>query len=638
MRTILEEEQELPEGLWLIKWLDCISLGSGRLSSPRIHLILQRLKQDSLSAISRLSLEDTSYLIGRRPNQPQEEVPHWATPRQVLTGILPLLKVGDIVRGRRVEGSLRQRDLTLSIDHRSDVRPVGIFESCQGPKDWSGKFRALNRFEYELGTHRESSGSRCLRIRNGKVEYLIPDTVILRTFYGFHTKLANAICSGPWDTKYPEVISTLQYESGIGTYVNPQSGAWNIVVQRGLTRDHAVRLALLYFDAFARKCANAIYANALRQTYPVRNDGDRHWFVHASIPYQWDAQPLQMRIKALQLRPYRPSSPDGLRFLVTSIDATSWPFPDQEIFSELSNSCKLGQDHQPKKVDRPYHRSKAQPVVADPDAELDHHSDAYKNASDNLVDAGDFSFLNSPRHSLQPKVTHKEYQSSSKAPEANASLLLSAGNLAPGEEKPAPLIAESRDRRMAPQLQLLLSALDELLDDGDIAAFHTLEPPESSHLRQMRNGVACWSFASEKQMRDWRARRPVSGWEFIFEPPLAEGGPKRAHPRCLLVVCLQFAGRDLLLFEVEPRVSEQAYRFYIAEVPETVSLAAIETALIVLQAHSGRLPASALSMAFRSLTNNKVVVSKHRYIRNTQQEIIALETGSLLRAITRVLS
>lgn len=398
-----------------------------------------------------------------------------------------------------------------------------------------------------------------------------------------------------------------------------------------------MRLAVLFFNEHARRCANRIYAGAMRQTHPFRGDGDRRWFVEADIPYRWDKEPFEMRVRALQLRPLRPSAPEGQRFLITSIDATSWPFPDQEIFSELANSNALSPDRNPKKVHEQYFRNKAKPGYADPDAELDHHSDAYKNAPDNRVDADDFRFLNEPKHDEQKKSTHKEYRGSSHQPEEGPSQLLSAGNTAPGEEKPAPLVAESRDRRLAPQLQLLLNGLDDLVDAGDIEDFHVLNPPESSHLRRMRNGHACWSFVSEDQMRALRAGRAVSGWEFIFEPARVEGGPRRATPRCVLVVSVQLDGRTLILFEIEPRISERAYRFYIVEPSETTDWAAIETALIVLRAHNGRLSSNGKQEAFRSLTSHPALAAKHRYIRDEQQGIVALDIESLLRAMKRAL-
>lgn len=635
MRTILDESQELPDGLWLVKWIDCVSRGRDSLGLLRIQLVLQKLKQGDIAAINRLSTSETSLLIGRRPDQPSSDVPMWAQPRGVLLGALPLIKIGDIVRGRRIEGALRQRELNLSIDTKSEVRALGIFDEYAAPKDWRGTYRALNRFEYELGVSPEVSGSRCVIIKNSNVEYVIPDTVILRTFYAFHSKLANAIYSGPWDQSYSQVISTLNYASGIGTYVNNQTGAWNIVVQSGLNHDHAIRLAALYFDSYARRCTSAIHTSSTQQNHERRSDGDRRWFVRAKIPYRWDVQPLKIRVKALALRPHRFSEPELLRYLVTSIDATSWPFADQLIFTELANSNALSKDGNPKKVDEFYFGRKPKSVLADLDAELDHHSEAYKYAADNIVEADDFKFLNKPLHDIQRKSSHKEYLGSSKPPEEEASLRLSAGSTAPGSHKPAPLIAESRDRRLSPQLQLLLNTLDLLVDKNEIEGFEVIGPPEASYLLQLRNGLSCWSFPSEDQIRSIRSGRAASGWEFIFESPSIEGGARRAIPRCLLVVLIKLNGCNLMIFEVEPRASETAYRFYVIKVTETIELGFIESALITLRAFNGRLNEHGMTEAFRGLTKLRASAYNHSYIKNNDQDIIALNEASLLRALVR---
>ena len=635
MKNLLDEDQALPEGLWLIKWIDCISLGRGFLSSPRIHVILQKLDQPDTASLNRLSQRDVAYLIGRRSGQPATEVATWAQPRPVLTGMLPLLKIGDVVRGTRLEGTLRQREATISLSKDTDFRIDDIFKKCDAPKDWSGTWRTINRFEYELGAHREVAGSRCMVVRVGKIEYLIPCSVILRTFYGFHTKLANAICSGPWEIKSSQVISTAKFKSGIGTYRHAQTGAWNIVLQAGLTREHAVRLAALYFDEYARACANGIYASAGRQTHGVPAGGDRHWFVDAKIPYRWSERPFTMRVKGFPLRAHRPSAADGVRFLVTRIDATSWPFPDQEICSELFNSNRLSPDQDGEKVNKPYRKGHPPPVPADEGAELDHQTDAFKGAAENHADADDFRFLNEPRHLLQEKSSHQEYLGAAHPFSEGPSATLSAGNTAPGAEKPAPLVAESRDRRMAPHLQLLLNALDALMDAGEISAFEVLGPPEASHLRQQRNGLPCWSFASEDQLREVQRGQAARGWEFIFEPPRIEGGAKRAYPRCLLVVRVQLEGHDVLIFEVEPRPSETAYRSYILEPTETVDSQAIETAVLVLRGYFGRLPPSGLSEAFRGLTRHQAVAVNHAYEKNDNGDIIAWNSASLRRQLTR---
>lgn len=608
-------------------------MGRGLMNSARIHVILQKLAQPDLPAIDRLDPKEVSMLIGRRPGQPEQEAPTWAEPRQVLAGMMPLLRIGDIVRGTRIEGALRQQELTLTLTREAEVIKDKIFAERNPPKGWKGPYRMLNRVEYEVGTRREVRGSRCVKIKTGNIEYIFPCFVLMKTFYGFHTKLANAICNGPWNRRHDEVISTIKYDSGIGTYLDQENGAWNIVVQQGLTRDHAVRLAALYFDSYARGCANEIYSSSMVQTRDIRGDGGRYWFADAKIPYRWTETPLTMRVKALPLRALRSSAADCQRYLVTSIDATSWPFPDQEIYSEIANSSALSPDPEPEKAQAPFRKYKAAPVRADQDAQLNHHSDAYKNAADNLVDADDFSFLNAPKHLPQLKSSHKRYEGTRPPPSEGPSLTLSAGNTAPGEGKPAPLVAESRDRRLAPQLQLLWNALEVLRASGAIEAFNAYGPPDLSNVKQMRGGIPCWSFVNESQLRAISAGRRPKGWAFIFDTPAFEGGHRQAMPRCLLVVHIKLNRQELVLFEVEPRSTESAYRFYIVKPTLAFDWQAIRTAMEALRAASGRLDASARLAAFRALTNHPSSACNHAYERDGENNITALMTSALLRAL-----
>lgn len=195
LKTLFEESQSLPEGLWLVKWVDYFSLGRGFISSPRVHVVLQKIQHRDMATPERLSQQDVGYLVGRRPGQSPDGVASWAI-RPVLTGTLPLLRIGDVVRGHRIEGALRQREATISLTGDTPVRTVGILDEQPPPQEWNGKhYRVLNRFEHELGAQPEVRDAKCLSIKIGRAEYLIPATVILTTFYGFHTEPANA--AGP---------------------------------------------------------------------------------------------------------------------------------------------------------------------------------------------------------------------------------------------------------------------------------------------------------------------------------------------------------------------------------------------------------------------------------------------------------
>ncbi len=633
MKTLFDQTQTLPGGLWLVKWIDRFSLGRGFTSSPRVRVFLQRLPLEDVRQLDRLSQQDLSYLIGKRPGS-QEPVE--AESRDVMAGLLPLLRIGDVVRERQVVGQLRQREATITLEPGMDAALVGIYSPSPPPKDWGdAPHRVLNRFEYELGGYDQLRRAQCLRVATARMEYLIPATVVLRTFYAFHTKVANAMLSGRWDVKYRDVISTLNYASGIGTYIDPKTGDWHIVVQPGLTREHAVRLALLLFDDYARQCANAIHSTALRQTHGLRADDERFWFAEAQIPFRWTTEAFKMRVKGFPLRPLRPSDGEVCRFLVTRIEATSWPLADQVIHWELANSNALSPEREGEEVDKTYYPGKPPAVPAKDDAEPNHESDAFLSAADNQVAAEDFWFLNPPLLSQQVKRSHKEYRGAeSVKPSEPPSPILSAGNVAPGVDKPAPLVADSKDRHPCRQLQFLLNALEQLVDRADITGFEVLGPPEDSHLRIMRNNVACWSFLTEEQTMRLPAK--ASGWSYLFDRTRGGGSPRRAYARCLLVILVTLGDRQLLLFEVEPRLLETGYRLYLCEPTEAVHWTSIETALLTLRAAEGRLDARGLVQAFKGLSTMAAMAVNHSYERDAEGRIIGLSPDTLHRAFMRV--
>lgn len=632
MKTLFDQTQTLPDGLWLVKWIDRFSLGRGFTSSPRVRVFLQRLPLEDVRQLDRLGPQDISYLIGKRPGSQEPAV---SEARDVMAGSLPLLRIGDVVRERQVVGQLRQREATIALEPGMEASLVGIYSPSPPPKDWGdAPHRVLNRFEYELGGHDQLRRAHCLRVTTAHMEYLIPATVVLRTFYAFHTRVANAMLSGRWDVKYRDVISTLKYASGIGTYIDPKTGDWHIVVQPGLTREHAVRLALLLFDDHARQCANAIHSSALRQTHGLRADDERFWFAEAQIPFRWDTEAFKMRVTGFPLRPLRPSEGKVCRFLVTRIEATSWPLADKVIHWELANSNTLSPEREGEKVDKTYYPGKPPAVPAKDDAEPNHQSDPFVNAADNQVAAEDFRFLNPPLLSQQVKRSHKEYRGAEPVkPSEPSGPVLSAGNVAPGEEKPAPLVADSKDRHPCRQLQFLLNALEQLVDRADVTGFEVLGPPEGSHLRILRNNVACWSFLTEEQTLRLPAR--ASGWPYLFDRTRGDGAPRRAYARSLLVILVTLGDRQLLLFEVEPRLLETGYRLYLCEPTESVHWTSIESSLLILRAYEGRLDERGLVHAFKGLSTMAAVAANHSYERDAEDRIIGLNPDALHRALTR---
>lgn len=633
MSTILEEAQTLPDGLWVIKWIDRFTLTRGFAMSPRVHLVLQKLRSDDVLEIENLSREVVSYdVLGRRPNQDPDDVPEWMV-RRMFVGHLPLVRIGDVLRGQRIVTQLLSRSETITLKLGMEAEIVSVMAERKAPPDWPGSYRALNRFEFELGKVKEVTGANCMLIATPEAEYVIPGTVLLQTFYGFHTNVVNAFCGGQWQVRHRDVISKADFNSGLRTEIDSTTGDWYIVVETGLTRAHAVRLALLLFDPYGYECACEIHSNALEQNRGRRSDEERYWFAKPRIPYQWHETPFTMRVRGFPLRPHRPSGGARERFLVTSIDGYSWPHTDQVIHSEIANSGNRSDQTAAQKETRPYRNNqKPPPVPADPRATPDHHQDPDRNEAINQTADGTFKFLNEPKHMLQIKQSHKEYEPSRPRLQPTSSPVVSSGIESSGEGRPAPLVADTRERCPSQQLQFLLDALDGLQRDGHIDTYEHLAPPPESPLRCIRNRIPCWCFLSEEQIH-WHGKRD-HGWEFLFEHVESDAGVRRrSYPRCMLVLRITLMGRKIVVFEIEPRRGEPGYRTYVMEQTIDINWLGLIPVIDNIRKWSGRVEEKALAYVFESVSC-KPNARRHRYARRDGDgTITGFDQGSLLRGL-----
>lgn len=642
MDDLFHESDSLPPGLWVVKWIDFFKLSAMRATSASV--ILQRLYYTDVSEIERLTHEQVGHLLGRAPEEPlgwgySTEI------RQLLVGALPIVNLGDVIRGHQRVGKLAQRERSITL--QGDIRRELSFveqEHAPVPPGWPGtmRYRVLNWFEYEIRGE-VAAGSRCWCFQVDGIEYLIPATVIFKTFYGFHTLVAKAFCKKAWDEIYDELISTARPASGLGTYVDPLTGTWNIVVRAGLTQAHAFRLAPLRFDDFARGRANAVYSSSLVHTSTTRSDRHRQWHVNAEVPYRWNDHPLTLRVQGFPLRPYDLSSPRGsTRFLVTRIDATSWPFPDQQIATAVEHSHEASDDPNPERVDRPFKTWSPAPVVAYDDAQITQSEDPRSDSAQNRLHADDFEFLGpAPKHVRQKKTTHKQYQGRSAPPSDPPSPQLSAGNPVPGKRRPGQLVAETHERHHVYKLHFLLNALDSLKDDGAIAGYEIVSPPDDSHLREYRENVPCWSLLEEEQAEALAAGKhgKLRGWEYVFLAPLGGvGARRRAYARCVLVLRIHHQDREIVWFEIETRNSDK-YNSYACEPSMPLTEASIASVLMAFREHEGRLPKKRLGEIFQELTGGRPQALEHRYLTDkVSKRTSGLQVDWLLSRLDLVLS
>lgn len=633
MTKLLEDGQALPDGLWVVKWIDYFQFLRGSETLPTVCLVLQQLKSDDVLEIERLSHEViSSEILGRPRGQPEDARPTWEV-RKIAVGYLPLVHIGDVLRGQTVVTRLRTCPETIVLGEGSDLKALPIMKEREPrPSGWTVPYRTLNRFEFELGKQREVEGAWCWVVSTPEIEYIIPGTVVLQTFYGFHTRLANAICSGQWQQRKNELICLDNFDSGLRTDVDPLSGDWYIVVQAGLTREHAVRLAVLTLDPYGYECACEIYRQGLAQRRERPLEPDHSWFAIPKIPYRWDEVPFEMKVRGFPLVSYR-SAGSQRRFLVSSIEAHSWPYPDQVVRSEIANSKQLGEEEPTRVEERPFRGAvPPPPVPADPQATPDHHHDPGKTEAINQAFEGSFRFLNEVKHELQRKRSNKHYPPSPPRTEASPSHVVSGGIPTSGEGRPAPMQAETVERCSSHQFELLLDALDRLSRSGRVTGFECFAPPPGEPLRCMRNGVPCWSFLSEDQVR--RRGKRGQRWELIFDTvPSGTGMPRRSYPRCVLVLRVNMGGAEVLLFEIEPRASESGYRAYLMTPYADISWREVEMAVENIRKFSGRVDRSSLAQAFGHLSSTPIG-RRHRYDREENcDQIKAINEAALVRAL-----
>jgi hypothetical protein len=645
----LFEDLPLPPGLWLVKWIDRFQLGHDS-EAPKVGVALQKLTAQSVDEVTRLPNTAIAELLGSRPRTSEagEIEQPIITNRVIQAGYLPILSVGEVIEGGSQVTRLPPQTREVRLTHDTALADVRVGSPLAPPPDWSASapFRVLNRFEYQLGGIPGIQESRCLVFRFNGTEYILPKMVIFRAFYGFSSKMINALCSGPWPEKVKEVISFAPYKSGLFTGVDEDSGAWNIVLQTGVPLSHAAALALLWFDPYGRKQAESLYTDSLRQNDGRRGADGRSWHAGANIPHRLDLGPFKMRVQGFGLRPFRPSQRGSSveRFLITAITASTWTLPDQEVRVATHNSNAQGEQQYPAPEDRTYWRGK-RPVEGDPDAEGTSTSDPSAQDSVNIFSATTFEYLNEPRVAPQRKKTNQVFPPSPPASADPPSMLVSAGEPTYAKVPTSPADVQERIRARSKQFEFLIQALDELVSDGQIDSFEACAPTDRA-LLITRNGLPCWSLLSPKDLRTGKV--PSSGWEVIHrdepsEPDRQEEARTQTrYARCALILEIHRASQSIVLIEIEPRPTESAYCIAAFEKSQHLLPWLVSLVLDAIREHEGRLRSLDLDSVFAPITSNPVAVLKHPYKHEetTQKKlgpIIGLRADLLGNALLRLL-
>lgn len=615
-----------------MKRIDHFHFAHNNSESSLVDVDLQRMPFQDVKHLHTLHPDYVAEILGRPPANSVRAVqpPQPFIRRQILAGYLGLIKVGDLVEaGRRIAKLPTQRaKITVSSSNPPiDITLEDRRRELNRPKDWNSKYpyHALNKFEYLLPTEFDErvtnpnlsiSNTRCLIIQYGKVEYVLPKIVIFQSYYCLSSKFINALCNKPWKKAAEDVISFDKYESGIGTRIDEETGAWNLVLRTGVDFEFGRILALFLFDPFANACITSLYSQSVIDNQARNSSHGRGWLASANIPHQVSDFPLTLVVEGYFLRKFRPSfnEADIRRFLITSIVGSSWPLQNQIIRIELHNSNLRGETQTADPMDRPYRSGKA-PVEGSDDAIATSDEDPNAASAINEFRRTQFTYIDAPPLQRQVKNSSKIYASADAVRSDGASLEVSAGTPLHGSDRPAKAEVIKSERDPSEQFSFLVRFLERLCKYRVIDSYACCGPDDPNYLVE-RNGLACWTLVSSRFIKS--KKLPRTGWEIVKMPKHGSaivGKPSYTrHARSVLIISIRISGTTIVLFEVEPRPSEtSAYKLVAFQLQRPLDTAWVVPVLDGIRKCEGIFDEKEIGHVFSSLTSDIPSTRKHSY-------------------------
>lgn len=539
----------------VVKWYDKFTLPHLTTRSPSVTVRLQRLPFKRHADLNRLSREDA---VGLLPLDRTDTGQSQYTSVAVHAGLLPHLSIGRVYQGRRLVGELPTLQVMISLPHSElSCREVSIGEELEAPPGWTYPYKQLLSREFG-GIQNEFSASRCLVFNDQSgIDYIIPRALVFQRFYAIQRELANAFTTGPWAQTKRKIVYEGQLKSGLETKVDPNTGAWHIILQTHVENDFARLAALLYFDDYAAACAESIYTGMLTDR---RGSQYTPWFAQARIPFRAEPKPLRLQIKGFMLAPRLGRLGGGGKpvlhkqsFLATSILGCSWPSYAPQIKAGRLNSGDKGREQLPAGGVRPYTgHLRARPAGSD----LITTSTVDASAAEgNVITLEDtFSWLDGEEPEKLTKDRSQLY-SESDAVRARPPPLDTAsggqrtyqsGNAAPAHHKV--LVRDQVNR-----FRYLLEAFESLQKAQELRSYSVYQPAIPSQMAQC-GGLACWNLldAAARCTGRW----PNAGWRMIERARGSGSERTPGKPRCVLVVRVERAGHVGYWFEIETRPTE----------------------------------------------------------------------------------
>lgn len=577
--------------LWLVKYIDQFHQADGASSSTAVYLLLQRLPPYHPDDVGQIPRCMVSRVLGFRGRSDPRRT---FLLKRIFVGHLCAISIGDVYLNGVYVGRLRTETTTFDLSPgEADSVDHTLGEVLEAPADCRSnrKSRILNASEYcGLDNYSEPKVSLkrarvvVLRRRNGHNidTFVIPRTVIFSTYYACHTLMANAFCAGTWENKLKNVILLNTPDGELATAVAPDTGNWNILLQTNIESHFAGLLAVLYFDEYGRRQANAIHTISLQDR---KANTRAPYYASAKIPLQAVNEPLTLGLNCLRLRDRFFQNADGVRcnekkYLVTGIYGTTWPSHYPTVARYRANSNGAVEDPDVVEKSGPF-RGINRTKKSNSSTRIRSDVDAYEDSSTTKIQGAPWSWLNDGPTYIQLEKKHsKRYKSVNPPPHKEEGNEVSTGNrnhekrsIPKGE---ASVVSEPD----IDSFTAILTAMKKLKDKEVLSVLEIVRARRAGQ-ETVRYTYPCWKIVDEFSLK--KGGTPTGGWSTIYE---LSQDKRVAYWRTALVLSIQFKGFIYHWIEIEARSSD--YQSVLLKVRYEDRMKTIEETLSVISSVSGR--------------------------------------------------
>jgi len=499
----------------------------------------------------------------------------------IFVGAVSVYAIGDVFKRSKYVGALQTLQLptgnaleegessALYTTHHSTGRLQEVHAHTEIGRD-SNRYpiKVLSKRQLDLDS-RYRARSEFLVVRNTSnpdptkhVEFVIPRVAIYRAFYGFTSKVADIFSMGPWDTFASEAVYSEDF-AGNKTGADEETGAWNLVLELGMSKDDATLIALLYFDEYGRIQANRLAIPMQKATERVDLDPaqDPRWYTNARLPLQPGRGPYRGVVSGYALRPRKGDSFQGRIVLVRAIHSVNMPQGMPPVGKILINDNTDGVEVQVtdgQKTWKPKPREQKKRPKGMPNVDTKPGSTKREG-----FDVPALSFAVDPPHPNHDLTKDKSTTRTGARPTPNDPPTNEGSHGRPnGDEESVSHLRARKEKRPASDIhEGLLTAMEMLHTEGHISNFATIGPLDLCQLVHV-GAFQCWNFLTQHQHEALRRNAVVGSyavnWPTRCWPYLVSGTtPFTAQERSALVLEVDLPnGQKGFWFEIEMRGTE----------------------------------------------------------------------------------